>query len=499
MLMFREPPKPKEARPHQSKAIAMLRASLQAGKRRPVLQLPTGAGKTLIAAKIIASALAKGKRILFVVDAIQLIDQTVDAFYAEGLTRVGVIQADHPMTDWSQPIQVASIQTLVNRTPPPFDLCIIDECHEVYEGHKKLMESNQAARYIGLSATPWTRGLGLIYDDLIKPVTVRELTDLGYVARLDAYAPSIPDLSGVEVRAGEYNDEQLSEIMRGQQLIADIVQTWQELGEDRPTLAFCVDRAHARAVQERFDAAGVGCGYIDGTMDAGERLAVRRDLEAERIKIVVSVGTMIKGVDWKFGTIIDAQPRKSIMRHVQKLGRLRPFAEWPLSLVLDHSGNTLILGLPMNIDKAELCCAKKGERTQAGTEARAASKPKLCPNCNSVKCMGEKVCPCGHVWRNVGADIEEGAGSLARVGGGVSGPKKREVTPDEKLHFYRQLLGWCALNDKPTRQADGKFKDRFGHWPAKKNGVQPTQPTPETLSWIKASQIRWAKGKGKQA
>jgi DNA repair protein RadD len=494
MLMFREPPQPKELRPHQSKAIAMLRASLMAGKRKPVLQLSTGSGKTLIAAKIIQSARAKGNRVLFVCDAIQLIDQTVAAFAEEGIYDVGVIQSKHPMTDWSQPVQVASIQTLVNRTPPPFDLCIIDEAHEIYEGHRKLMAGNPAARYIGLSATPWTKGMGLVYDDLIKPVSVRELTDLGYVARIAAYAPSHPDLSGVGVRAGEYQEEQLSEIMRGEQLIADIVDTWKQLGEGRPTLGFCVDRAHAKAMQDRFDAAGIPCGYIDGTMEALERLEVRRELEAGRIAAVMSVGTMIKGVDWKFGTVIDAQPTKSHKRHVQKLGRLRPFAEWPESIVLDHSDNILRLGLPIDIDRDALCCAKKGERTEGGAEARAESKPKLCPNCNSVKCIGEKVCPCGHQWKLAGADIEEGAGTLARVGGGASGPKKHEATMADKQAWFSQLRAVAMQRGRSDGWVSNAYREKFGVWPKGLDRIS-MDPSPEVIGWVRSKDIRWAKRK----
>lgn len=489
MLMFREPPKPKELRPHQSKAIDMLRRSIGSGRRKPVLQLSTGSGKTLIAAKIIEGARRKGNRVLFVCDAIQLIDQTVEAFIAEGLEGIGVIQAQHPMTDWSQPIQVASIQTLVNRKPPEFDLCIIDEAHDLHKGHIDLLNSNERARFIGLSATPWSKGMGLLFDDLIKPVSVRELTDLGYVARIAAYAPSHPNLPTC---AGEYQDEQLSEIMRGEQLIADVVQTWLQLGGGRPTLAFCVDRAHARAVQERFEAAGVGCGYIDGTMNPFERLEVRRELEVGRISIVVSVGTMIKGVDWKFGTVIDAQPTKSHKRHVQKLGRLRPFAEWPESIVLDHSDNILRLGLPIDIDRDELCCAKKSERTEGGTEARAASKPRLCPNCNSVKCMGEKVCPCGHVWRNVGADIEEGAGELARVGGGAKGPKKAEPTKADKQAWFSQLRAVAMQRGRSDGWVSNCYRERFGCWPKGLDRAS-ADPSPEVVSWVRSKDIRWAK------
>lgn len=481
-------------RPHQVRAIEMLRASLVAKKKRPVLRLPTGSGKTLIATKIIANAQAKGKRVMFVVDAVELIDQTVNAFYGEGLRDIGVIQAQHPLTDYSKPLQIASVQTLARRTPPPFDLCIIDEAHSIFAMHRKLMEDNPNTPFIGLSATPWAKGMGLLYDDLVQPASIAELTELGYVARIAAYAPSHPDLSDVHVRAGEYQDEQLSKVMQGEKLVADIVETWKQLGEDRPTLCFCVDRAHAAAMQERFKREWIGCGYIDGDTPKEQRRAVRRQLDANEIKIVASVGTMIKGVDWKFGCVIDAQPTRSRMRHVQKLGRLRPFPEWPESIVLDHSDNILRLGLPIDIHRDTLCTAKKGEKSEGG-EAQASYEPKPCPKCNQIKPAGVKVCPCGFEFKVQAADIEEGAGTLARVDGKKEGPKKREATAFDKEVFFRQLVGWAQSNGKTIDQAAGRFKDRFGHWPARKHGVAPLHPPPELLSWIKSQNIRFAKSK----
>src|SRR5580700_4028038 len=118
----------RELRPHQTYAIEKLRRSIGSGKRRPVLQAPTGCGKTLVAAAIVEAALAKQKRVIFVVPALALVDQTVQAFWDEGICDVGVIQGAHPMTDWSRPVQVASVQTLQRRQIPGFDVAIIDEC-----------------------------------------------------------------------------------------------------------------------------------------------------------------------------------------------------------------------------------------------------------------------------------------------------------------------------------------------------------------------------------
>lgn len=448
-----------------------------------------------IATKIISNAVAKGNRILFIVDAIELIDQTVNAFYNEGLHGIGVIQAQHAMTDYSRPIQVASVQTLARRTPPDFDMAIVDECHAQYAAVRELMDRNPDKIFIGLSATPWSKGLGLMYDDMIEPATIRDLTELGYVAKLQAYAPSHPDLTGVKVRAGEYQEEQLSKVMRGEKLVADIVETWKRLGDNRPTFCFCVDRAHAAAMQERFQREWIGCGYIDGMTDARERKAVRAQLDAGDIKIVVSVGTMIKGVDWKIGTIIDAQPTKSPMRHVQKLGRLRPFKEWEYALVLDHSDNILRLGLPIDIHRDTLCTKKKGEKGDA--EAMATKQPTGCPSCGQVRSDRSTPCPCGYVFKVQGADIQEGNGSLALIGGEKEGPKKQKATPAEKAQFYAELLQLSLDRGKTNSYALAMFMERFGHWPHSKSGIKPIPVSEETARWVKSRQIRFAKPKGR--
>src|SRR5262249_434736 len=145
-----------------AKAIEMLRQSLGSGSRRPVLQAPTGFGKTLLAAAVIESALAKDKRVIFVVPALSLVDQTVRAFWNDAIRDVAVIQRTNPMTDWSRPVQVASLQTLQRRPIPEADVVLIDECHRWHEFYAKWMMNPawQNCPFIGLSATPWTRGLG---------------------------------------------------------------------------------------------------------------------------------------------------------------------------------------------------------------------------------------------------------------------------------------------------------------------------------------------------
>ena len=60
---------------HQKQAISRLREALRSGSRRPMLQAPTGSGKTQIAAAIVEMARDKGNRAVFTVPAKELIDR----------------------------------------------------------------------------------------------------------------------------------------------------------------------------------------------------------------------------------------------------------------------------------------------------------------------------------------------------------------------------------------------------------------------------------------
>jgi superfamily II DNA or RNA helicase len=119
----------KVLRPHQDEALRLVRSSLGKGNRRVVLQGPVGFGKTLVAARIIEGALAKGNSVVFTAPMISLIDQTVAAFETEGMDGLGVMQANHPRTDPLARVQVASVQTLARRGVPHAALVIVDECH----------------------------------------------------------------------------------------------------------------------------------------------------------------------------------------------------------------------------------------------------------------------------------------------------------------------------------------------------------------------------------
>jgi superfamily II DNA or RNA helicase len=356
-----------------------------------MLQAPTGFGKTLLSAAIVERALAKGKRVLFVVPALSLINQTVEAFAAEGITQVGVIQGVHELTDPTQPVQVASIQTLTRRKMPDCDLALVDEAHKLFDFYGKWFAEAEHP-IIGLSATPWAQGLGKLYDDLIVASTTSELIEMGFLSPFRVFAASHPDLSGVRTVAGDYHEGDLAEAMSP--LVADVVETWKKRGENRPTLCFAVDRAHAKKLQQMFEASGVCTGYIDAYTPLDEREVIAARFHAGEVKVVCNVGCLTTGVDWDVRCIIMARPTKSEMLYTQIIGRgLRTADGKQDCLILDHSDTTLRLGFVTDIRHERL---DDGTARRSSWNERDEPMPTECPSCSFVKPPKIHICPvCG--------------------------------------------------------------------------------------------------------
>ena len=485
---FKTLAKPKTLRPHQVRAIDMLRQSIGSGNRRVVCQMPTGAGKTLTAAKIIAGARDKGNRVIFTAPAISLIGQTIDAFEAEGLDGIGAMQADHPRTDPRQPIQVASVQTLARREIPPASIIIVDECHLGFEVINKLMDARPDVVFIGLSATPWAKGMGLRWQDLVIPCTIGDLIGDGYLSQFVAYGPDVPDLSKVKTVAGDYHEGQLAEVMGDAKLVGSVVETWLEKGGNRPTLAFAVNRAHADELRHSFIRAGVSAEYVDANTDIVERGYINRQFRAGDVQVICSVRTMTTGVDLPVSCIIDAAPTRSEMLHVQKIGRgLRVNPGTEDCIILDHAGNSIRLGLVTDIHHDKLDATPKGEKAE--TKPKAEKLPKPCGHCGTLHTG--KTCPaCGHERQPV-SGVDEGEGQLVELTG-----KAKPATREEKQAWYSGLRTIQLGRGRSDGWLAHAYRDKFGVWPQGLDKT-PSVATVEMWNYVKAKDIRFAKSRGK--
>ena len=281
----RIPFEPKTLYPHQVLALKMLDQSLINGNLRPLIMAPTAFGKTLISAHIINRTLDRGKGAMFLVPNISLIGQTITAFYKEGIHDIGALQGDHPLTNPTARVQVCTIQTLARRRKPDnVGVVIVDECHNLHESLVKLMRGPRWLNtpFIGLSATPYTAGLDEIYDDLIIAATTADLIEKGFLSKFVVYAPSTFDITGVATVAGDFDKNQLAQAVDKPKLVGDVISTWKQRGENRPTLVYGVDRNHAKHLHQRFLEAGVASEYIDCHTERDDREAIFRRFRNRR-------------------------------------------------------------------------------------------------------------------------------------------------------------------------------------------------------------------------
>lgn len=479
---------------YQERSIEMLRESLAAGHRRPVLQLPTGAGKTRIAAAIIQLALAKGRRAIFVVPRLSLIEQTITSFEKVGLTDIGVVQAQHHRTNAGASVQVASAQTLMRREIPPAGLVIVDECHLQFDSIAAWMASAEWAStpFIGLTATPWAKGMGVNYDDMLCPVSIQGLIDEGYLSPFRVFAPPAPDLSDVRIIAGEFNEADLSKACDKQELIADIVGTWLEKGEDRPTLCYGVDRAHAKRLQDRFLEAGVAAEYIDCETQIPVREEIFGRFREGAVRLICNVATLDRGIDLDVRCIIDARPTKSRIRFCQTIGRGLRVADGKTDLkILDHSGNHLRLGLITSLGNSKLDDGESGPSYDK--EAKKAPEIRLCHECRSVLApLAMRCSECGAVCRT--PPVVEKRGELIELDARTFA-KATDNLRAEKSVWYIELLKIAQQKGYKRGWAAHKYQERFGVWP-RSIGLSECEPTPETIAgiraWVRARQAEYA-------
>lgn len=515
----------KTLRPDQDEAINDVRAAMRE-TRRVVLQAPTGAGKTVIAGDIIGKAVDKGKRALITVPAISLIDQTVEALAAQGIWDVGVIQADHRMTDHTKPVQVASIQTLVRRAQvrcddaeqvirydlnrlPEVDVVLIDEVHRWFHIFETWLadEKWRKVPIIGLSATPWFKGLGAFFDKLVVGNTIAKMIEAKTLAPFRVYSASHPDLDGVRSRrdgtgAIDYVETDLAERMNRPKLVADVVESWKGLAEERPTICFAVNRDHAAQLAKEFEQAGVPSGYMDCETPILERKALRKRFFNGDVRVVCNVDVIGLGVDWpEVSCISYCRPTRSEMRYVQNIGRGLRTADGKTDLiVIDHSDTTLRLGFVSDIHHDELDDGKPKISSTKGVEL-----PKECPACHYLKAPRTAVCPaCGHKTEHHAKPVLVERGTMKEVKAGDIANKPKPVsdklglTMQDKARVFGQLMWHQRKHGKKEKFADANYKEIYGVWPKLGDEWKKHFTAPDMIlaSWLQYKRIAWSKGKG---
>jgi superfamily II DNA or RNA helicase len=490
----------RELRARQTTAIAEIRQAVKDGNKRIIVQAPCGFGKTVLAAHLIGGALGRGKRPLFTVPSISLVDQTVRSFETEGIRDIGVMQGDHERTDREAQVQVASVQTLIKRALPNVDFLILDEIHRTYQGLNDMLDGPWKDKIaIGLTATPWAKSMGLRWTKLIIPATIPDLVSEGLLTPTTLYVPQeIADRESLTVKQGEFTEASSAAEMKKQRIVGNVVETWQKFGVAK-TFMFCVNLDHARAQMAAFLDAGIQWGYIDAQTSREDRHEQFRKMRLGQIAGIASVGCLIAGVDEDVRCIIDCAPTKSEISLVQRWGRGIRIAEGKTHLIgLDHAGNNTAAGLGLfwEIFHDHLDAHKKGEKGVAYEGETKPAKPKQCVVCNALIPRGTAVCGnCGTVVHATGVEHEDG--ELVVYGTAPKKSKQREYTMQEKQDWYSGLLWIVRERGKKDGIAAHRYKDKFGCWPNHLLKVA-RQPSLEVEMWERHQRIKWAKSKQKE-
>ena len=464
-----------------------------------LIQAPTGAGKTIIAGTITKGFYDRGMRVLFTVPRTALINQTVKAFKSFGIDSIGVMQADHEMTDDTKQIQVGTVQTLARRGYGDFDCLIVDEAHI---RNIKLIEfmENSDTPTIGLTATPYAHWMGGVYDNFIKRVTMKQLMDLGYLSQYEFFAPTKPSLKGVRtVKSNTYGDDyaegQIAEIMGDAKIAGDIIQFWLANGQGRPTVAFCCNVLHANFLTVEFRKVGVKAEVMVGSTPKEERQRIFKDFGNGIVHIICSVDVLVEGFDSDVRCIIYAKPTKSETRWVQSIGRgVRTAKGKDKCLVFDHSGTVIKLGMPHEIEYDELFqdgdAMKEAQAAQQKEKSESTSKE--CSSCNYIKPPGEYICSkCG--FKPIYGEDGEVDESIQ-----LKSLSESKYSIEDKKRWYGELCGyWQQKVNHGKNWKKGwinhKYKEKFGDWPDFR--FSPTEPGSEVSNYIKHMNIKAAKGR----
>lgn len=495
-------------RPYQMEAVGDVRQAIMEGSKAPILVAPCGSGKTLIAAHIIDSARQHGRRTLFIAPRRELIYQASTRLWETFRHDHGVIMAGEPPSYSTS--QVASFDTLWSRARrgggtelklPRSDLVICDEAHlSISDTRQTILNAylEMGAVVIGLTATPARgdgRGLGEIYDRLVRVKDTRWFIDEGYLVPAVYYAPSKPDLDKIRVKgSGDYVEKDLSKKMTDAKLVGEIVDQWMKLANRRSTVVFCVDRAHSRFVCERFLEAGVRAEHLDGETPTDERAEILERVATGETEVLCNVYVATYGLDIpSLECAVLARPTKNITLYQQTLGRVMRTCNATGktdALVIDHAGAVAEHGFFDTPIEWTLDSSKDvRELTRKAKEEREDPKEITCPQCHYTF-IARHVCPmCGFKIVPPGEDVPVHKADLKKVRGNDA------ISTKERAEFFAGLKYYGMTKGRKPGWAAHAYKEKFGEWPndPQVRDVLPAPPGPMAEGFIKYLNIKAAK------
>lgn len=378
---------------------------------------------------------------------------------------------------------------------------LVHNCHNTRKQTVQFIKNNPGIMVVGLTATPFTKGLGKIYSSVVSAITTGELVSMGMLAPLKVFIAKEIDMTGAKKVAGEWSSAEAED--RGIKITGDVVSEWvkkthEVFGRPRKTVVFAAGVKHAADLAQKFTDAGynfVSLSYKDDDEFKAEAI---REFSKPESSIVGLIATDIltKGFDVPDVMIgVSARPfTKSLSSHIQQMGRvMRAHQDKQFALWLDHSGNYLRFAEDWEDIYAngvtELDDSKEKPKREPTQKEKEAAK---CPRCNAFWPGRSDTCACCGFVRPQRNDVTEKAGELTEYA--PNGKKLPGI--EERQSFYSQLLGVAEQRGYKQGWAFHKYREKFGVDP-KGLSHTPQDPSASVQRWVRSRQIAWANARKK--
>ena len=395
----------------------------------------------------------RGKHCLMVVRGRALVEQASQRLHREGVPH-GVLMSGHWNYRPQELIQLCSIDTLTARKlKPKSDLLVVDEAHMcASKSFKDFLEQYPNTFKLGVTATPFQRAtITHIAEHVVKPITMVELIEQGYLVPAKYFAPTNINLDDVKIKrsTGDYDEQQLE--AKCNTIIGSFSSNWKKYGDDRPTVCFAININHSKNIVKHFNENGIPAEHVDADSTDSERLEAINKLRDGKIKILSNVGILCTGVDLPWlSCIVMARPTMSLNLYIQQLGRGTRTHETKADfIVLDHGNNISRHGFITTEHDAILEFKKTSKMVGVPPVA-------TCENCYAVFPVQTKLCPqCGHANEKADRKIVSVDGEL-------------KLLTEEQYEKFKTKIRFLEL--KRTQKEKGykrgwifhKMKEEFG-------------------------------------
>jgi superfamily II DNA or RNA helicase len=347
-------------RPYQQECLASILSAYKQGRRRLLISLPTGTGKTVVFVNFVRGFQMK-KKLLVLAHRDELLEQARDklALYAPEAS-VSIEQGSRH-ADPDSKVVIASVATLGRAnskrlsalSPDAFSIVVVDEAHHaVAATYQRILEHFgpfDAANHrllVGFTATP-RRGdgqaLGRVFEEITFSRGIEEMIREGWLCDVSGLRVRTDvNLDTVQVRHGDFVESQLAKAVNVKTRNDTVVEAYCRYASDRRAIVFCVDVAHTRAMAETFQRAGLKSQAVWGEMTREDRRAALESFRRGTTTVLTNCNVLTEGFDEpRVSCVIMARPTKSRLLYAQMIGRgTRLHEDKPNLLVMDLADNS---------------------------------------------------------------------------------------------------------------------------------------------------------------